>query len=137
MDKERILGKISELDNYLRELSQIKPASFEEYRKVEKLRSCERLLQLSIECLIDICNLFVSGLKLGPPAEEGDLFDKLAQNKIIPKETVLLLKELRAFRNILIHEYAAVDDHIVYEKIKTRLGDFDKIKKIFLIALKR
>ena len=68
LDKERLLAKIDELEGYLGELEQVKPTSFEEYRKVEKKRSCERLLQLSIECMIDICALVVTGLRLGLPS---------------------------------------------------------------------
>ena len=54
LDKKRILQKIDELDRYLEELNQIKPASFNEYKNsIEKKRSCERLLQISIESVID------------------------------------------------------------------------------------
>ncbi len=74
VDRERILSKIDELDSYLSELKQILPRNFEEYQQVEKKRACERLLQISIEVVIDVCNLLVSGLRLGLPAEEDDLF---------------------------------------------------------------
>lgn len=77
LDKERILGKIDELDTYLNELSQIAPADFKEYQRIEKKRGCERLLQLSIECAVDICKLFVSGLRLGLPSgkmRDGSIF---------------------------------------------------------------
>ena len=49
MDRERILGKIDQLERYLKELSAIVPQDFAAYRKVEKRRACERLLQVSIE----------------------------------------------------------------------------------------
>ena len=82
LDKERILGKIDDLDSYLDELKQVVPANFEEYQKIEKKRSCERLLQLCIECAVDVCKLFVSGLKLGLPSEENDLFIKMQKRKL-------------------------------------------------------
>ena len=47
-----------------------------------------------------------------------------------------LLKEMRAFRNILIHEYASVDDELIYEKAQTRLEGFKTFKKEVLTALK-
>lgn len=73
VDRERILAKLDELEGYVRELRQVAPESFAEYmQKVENRRACERLLQISIECIIDICGLFVSGLRLGLPAEEDD-----------------------------------------------------------------
>jgi uncharacterized protein YutE (UPF0331/DUF86 family) len=136
LDKERILGKIDDLDSYLDELQQVVPVNFEEYQKIEKKRSCERLLQLCIECAVDVCKLFVSGLKLGLPSEENDLFTKMQKKKIISKKMGSLLKEMRAFRNILIHEYASVDDELIYEKAQTRLADFKTFKKEVLTALK-
>jgi len=135
VDKTRALGKIAELESYLAQLKQIAPQTFEEYKKIEKMRSCERLLQLSIECLIDICKLLVSGLKLGLPSEENDLFQKLLNQNILPKDAVSILQEMRAFRNILVHEYATVDDALVFKKVKEGLGDFEIIKRALLAAI--
>jgi len=135
LDKKRILTKIDELDSYLDELTQIVPKEFKEYQKIEKKRSCERLLQLSIECIIDICKLFVSGLKLGLPTEENDLFDKMLNKGILSKKMNSTLKEMRGFRNILVHEYATVDDELVFNAIRTKLDDFRKFKKVVLRAI--
>lgn len=129
LDRERILAKIDELDMYLNELTQVTPSSFEEYQQIEKKRSCERLLQLCIECVIDVCRLFVSGLRLGLPSEENDLFDKMLRKKVLSKEMNSLLKEMRGFRNILVHEYAAVDNELVFKTTKEKLDDFKKFKK--------
>lgn len=129
VDRDRILAKIDELDGYLRELKEILPSTFEEYQKIEKKRSCERLLQLSIECVIDVCRLYVTGLRLGLPSEENDLFEKMLKKKLLSQPMALLLKEMRGFRNILIHEYASLDDHLVFEKARMRLGDFEKFKQ--------
>ena len=129
LDKERILAKMDELDSYIKEIKEISPRSFEEYREIEKKRSCERLLQVSIEVVIDICNLLVSGLRLGLPAEEDDLFGKLLKAKIISKGMREKLREMKGFRNILVHEYTHVDDELVYEAVKSRLRDFDAFKK--------
>lgn len=86
LDRERILAKIDQLDAYIAELQEIAPKSFVEYQRVEKKRACERLLQVFIEVVIDICNRFVSGLRLGLPAEEEDLFRKLLKADVISKE---------------------------------------------------
>lgn len=136
LDKERILGKIDELDGYLKELKQIMPKTFNDYQKIEKKRSCERVVQLCIECVIDMCELFVSGLRLGLPTEEEDLFEKMAKNKIVSKDMAVILKEMRGFRNILIHEYATIDNELVYNTIKTKLSDFENFKKEIMAALK-
>jgi len=136
LDRERLLSKIDVLDGYLKELREILPASFEEYKKVEKRRACERLLQVSIECVIDICGLMVIGLRLGLPAEEDDLFDKLEQAGIITSSRKESLKKMKGFRNILVHEYGQVNDMIVYEILQNNLNDFEAFKQEILQAIK-
>ena len=136
LDKERVLAKIDELDGYLRELEQVKPASLEEYKKIEKKRSSERLLQLSIECVINICALTVTGLRLGLPSEEDDLFERLEQAGIISPLMKETLRKMKAFRNILVHEYGRLDDQLVYELLQNRLDDFETFKREILEAIR-
>jgi len=136
LDRERILAKIDVLDGYLKELREILPASFGEYKKIEKRRACERLLQVSIECVIDICGLMVIGLRLGLPAEEDDLFEKLEQAGIITSPRKQSLQKMKGFRNILVHEYGQVDDVIVYEVLQNNLNDFEAFKQEILQAIK-
>ena len=136
LDHERLLAKIDVLEGYLKELREILPVSFEEYKKVEKRRACERLLQVSIESVIDICGLMVIGLRLGLPAEEDDLFEKLEQAGIITPSRKESLKKMKGFRNILVHEYGHVNDVIVYEILQNNLNDFEAFKQEILQAIK-
>jgi uncharacterized protein YutE (UPF0331/DUF86 family) len=136
LDRERLLTKIDVLDTYLKELREILPASFEEYKRIEKRRACERLLQVAIECAIDICGLIVIGLRLGLPAEEDDLFDKLEQAGIITSSRKESLKKMKGFRNILVHEYGHVDNMIVYEILQNNLNDFEAFKQEILQTIK-
>jgi uncharacterized protein YutE (UPF0331/DUF86 family) len=136
LDKERVLGKIDELEGYLRELELVKPTTLEDYKKIEKKRSCERLLQLLIECMIDICALMVTGLRLGLPSEEDDLFERLGQAGIISLLMKETLRKMKAFRNILVHEYGRIDDQLVYEILQNKLDDFDTFKHEILEAIR-
>jgi len=136
LDRERLFAKIDVLEGYLKELAEILPVSFEEYKKVEKRRACERLLQVSIECVIDICGLMVIGLRLGLPAEEDDLFEKLEHARIITSSRKESLKKMRGFRNILVHEYGHVNDVIVYEILQNNLNDFEAFKQEILQSIK-
>lgn len=129
MDKERILAKIDELDSYLGELEQVKPSSLEEYTtSIEKKRSCERILQIAIESVIDICQIIISDMKLGLPSDEDDMIKKLEDNNIISKNLALILSGMKGFRNILVHKYGIVDDELVFEMLSERVDDFDKFK---------
>jgi len=138
VDRERILGKMAELDGYLNELRQILPQSFDEYvRSIEKRRACERLLQIAVEAVIDICAMLVQGLRLGLPAEEDDVFEKLAQHGVLSQKMVETLRRMKGFRKILVHEYGRVDDRIVFDVAVNRLGDFEDFKREVLVALQK
>ena len=65
LDRERILARIDELEGYLHDLRTIAPESFTVYQRIEKKRACERLLQVAVECVIDICGLIVPGFVWG------------------------------------------------------------------------
>ncbi len=136
MDKERILVKIDRLDVYLRELQDIMPENYEAYQKIEKKRACERLLQVSIESVLDICAQIVIELRLGLPSEEDDIFEKLEQAKIITSETKETLKRMKGFRNILVHEYGRIDDRLVYDLLMNNFNDFDAIRKEIIAAVR-
>lgn len=135
IDRERVLAKIDELDGYLRELRQIAPATFEEYQRVEVRRACERLLQIAIESVIDICGLVVAGLRLGLPGEEDDLFEKLERAGFITGTMGRELRRMKGFRNLLVHEYGRIADRLVFEVVRDRLADFDGFKQVVLRGL--
>jgi len=136
LDRELILTKLDEMDGYLGELQQVAPESYARYMdSVEKRRACERLLQISIECVIDVCGLLVSGLRLGLPAEEDDLIEKLEQAGLISSEMAKVLRTMKGFRNILVHEYGRIDNVLVFAMATRRLQDFDAFKTEILRAL--
>ena len=137
VDRERLLAKLDELDGYVRDLRTIAPQSFEEYRQIEKKRACERLLQIAVQCVIDVCNLLVAGLRLGLPAEENDLFEKLEDAGILSSSRKERLKAMKGFRNILVHEYGSVDDAFVYQAVTAELGDFAAFRAEVLEALEK
>lgn len=138
LDRERILGRLAALDGYERELRQVVPATFAEYvQSVEKRRACERLLQIAIECVIDICHLVVAGLRLGLPAEEDDLFQRLEQARVISPPTAETLRRMRGLRNVLVHEYEDVDNVIVFRAATGRLQDLAAFRREIARALER
>ena len=133
MDKKRILSKFAEIDSYLEELDEIKPLEFEDYENsILNKRSIERILQISIEVVLDICNLLVSDLNLGIPADEDSVFDKLRKKKIISKKLYDILIEMKGFRNVLVHKYGAIEDEKVFEVLTDKLDDFQIFKEEIL-----
>ncbi|MFA4953168.1 MAG: DUF86 domain-containing protein [Candidatus Pacearchaeota archaeon] len=137
MDKKRILSKFEEMKKYLEELDEIKPSDFDEYKNlIEKKRACERLLQMIIESVIDVCNIITSDLRLGIPADEEDMFSKLEKKAIITKDTKKILTNMKGMRNVLVHKYEIIKDELVFEVISEKLSDFEKFKTEILKFLK-
>jgi len=113
-------------------LDEIKPSEYEEYKNsIEKRRSCERLLQISIETVIDTCNILLSNLKLGIPSDEDIIFEKLYSKKVISENMRNTLKNMKGFRNILVHKYGDVNDELAFENL-SKLDDFVKFKEEIL-----
>jgi len=136
VDRERVLAKLDELDGYLVELRSIMPADLAEYRRVEKRRACERLLQVSVEAVLDVCHLLVAGLRLGLPAEDDDVFEKLESAGMLSVPMRDTLRRMNGCRNILVHEYGRVLDEVIFETVSTRLGDFERFREEAVRALR-
>ncbi len=73
--------------------------------------------------------MIVSIEQLGLPADEESIFDMLVKKTILSKEVAEKLKDMKGFRNILIHRYADVDDEQVYLYLTACLNDFDEFEK--------
>lgn len=137
LDRERILTKVAELDGYLRELDSLRPATRGEFEATEKKRACERLLQISIETVVSICQLFVVGLRLGLPSEENDVFEKLSRAEVVSPALAKTLHQMKGFRNVLVHEYGDVDDDLVFLFLTRGTADFLLFRQEILAAIAR
>ncbi|MBI5252984.1 MAG: DUF86 domain-containing protein [Euryarchaeota archaeon] len=136
MDKERILAKLDEMEQYLGELQSIVPDSFEEYAaSMGTRRAAERLLQITIEAVMDTCALLVKELKLGLPSAEEEFVEKL-KGRVLEPATVENLKRMKSFRNLLVHGYAKIEDQKVFEILEDGLEDFKDFKTQVLKFLK-
>lgn len=80
-----------------------------------------------IENILDICAIINSDLRFGSPVDEDDIVTSLVKNKMISKDTAETIKQLKGFRNIIVHRYGTIDDKLAFELISNNLEDFDKI----------
>lgn len=129
MDKERIYIKIDEMDQYLWEIDEIMPSSSTEYiHDLVKRRALERLLQITIEAVMDISAILVKEMKLGLPYQEEDFLDKMSGTVLNP-DLVMKLRKMKGFRNVLVHGYSQIDNQRVYEIFTQDLGDITLFKQ--------
>ena len=127
MDIQRIENKLTELANYLEELSEFLPETQEEYEtNTMAKRSSEKTFELASETIIDICNIIISENKFKTPQENRDSIERLVQNKILDKKLGEKLKDMIGFRNLLVHQYGKVDEQKAYKHLKEEIKDFEE-----------
>lgn len=122
--KERINDKIAEIEEFLAFLIERVPQNFKEYKSnLDKKAICERYAEKIIEALVDLAFLTMKHLNIEIPAEVTDteIFDLLADKKVISKELSEKLRDAKGMRNIIAHEYGVIDDEIVYEAVSSEL----------------
>ena len=72
--------------------------------------------------------MIISAQKLSLPSNEENIFDILIENAILTQELGEELKNLKGFRNVLIHRYGHVDDKMIYHNLSNYLDDFYKFE---------
>jgi len=128
MRKEIILSKISEIEESMALIAENMPEDFEDFENMGLLKDgIYKRLQYVIENILDICAIINSDLKFSSPGEEDDIINNLVKNKVTSQDYGNKIKELKGFRNIIVHRYGKIDDKLSFELIKENLEDFDKI----------
>lgn len=135
-DKLRILSKLSDMVRYVEELREMLPEEDEYLHDLIRKRACEKTVESAIESLIDIGAMIVSVEQLGLPADEESIFDMLVKKDILSMEVGEKMKDIKGFRNILVHRYGVVDDERVYHYLTTCLNDFGNFEKAIKIYMK-
>jgi len=138
LDKESIQSKIARIRKNLRELKKMAKLSYKEYSKdVILTASAERLLQVSIEAMLDIGSHIIAEEGLGEPLEYKDVFSCLVKAKILPKSHEGKFIKLAGLRNRIVHLYDEIDHHILHKALQTELGDFDLFVKFIIRYLSK
>lgn len=126
LDKQSIHSKIARLRKNIKELSQIGKTPVKKYKNNFLLTSTtERLLQVSVQIMLDIGSHIVSEEELGEPLEYRDIFKLLVKEKILPQKMESSLMELTGLRNRIVHVYDEIDHNLIYQCLQNELGDMD------------
>jgi len=124
------------LREYLRDLRAEQDVTFDQYREDKKLRRfVERTLQIAVEACLDIGNHIIASEGFRYPEDNKDIFQVLHEEGIISDELLPQLIKMAGFRNIMVHDYARIDDAVVYGILKKRLGDFDEYARAIVTYL--
>lgn len=117
-------NKISTVRKYLIGLN-----AFQTYSKAEilsdeiKLRALERQLYLLTQSAIDLAETVISHKRLRKPMTYKENFEVLNEAGFISKELFEKMAKMTGFRNILAHQYVALDTDKLYEVLTTSSKD--------------
>jgi uncharacterized protein YutE (UPF0331/DUF86 family) len=86
-------------------------------------------LSRAVQICVDLATHVLSGLDQPPPDTMGQSFELLAQAKILDPALATRLLKAVGFRNLAVHNYAAIDWAIVHAIATRHLGNFDEFAK--------
>lgn len=136
MDETLILRKIAELDGYLAQLEELSVLSEADYSQDWKTqRIVDRSLQLVIECCTDIANQIISARALPVPTSYAHAYVILGESKLLTRELADTMARVARFRNILVHQYAALDPRLVIGILHGGISDVRAYRDAVLACL--
>ena len=137
VDKNLILRKLSNLDEYLKQINEYANISSKDYATDWKIqRIVERTLQMMIETCLDVSGHIISDEKLRVPETYADMFRILVENDILKGSQLEAFEKMAKFRNIVVHDYEKIDAGIVIGILQKNLKDFEVFKAAIIDYLK-
>lgn len=97
-----------------------------------KVESAKHLLQVSIECCLDIAHHIAADEGYRTPQDSYDAFVVLNEEGILPDDFLPVLRQMVSFRNRVVHIYWDVDDSALYDILQQNLVDFEVFVKYIL-----
>jgi uncharacterized protein YutE (UPF0331/DUF86 family) len=126
VDPDTLASILGNLRGHLRKLAILAELPEEVFlRDFTKVESAKHLLQVSIECCLDIAHHIVADKGYRTPTDYYDTFVVLYENGILPEAFIPTLRQMVSFRNRLVHLYWDIDDAMVYRILQENLGDFE------------
>lgn len=82
------------------------------------LRGVKYSFVAAIEACIDTAHHMCASAGWGPPADNGDAMRLLGAHGALGSELARAMRQAVGFRNVLVHDYAQVDDQIVVSRLR-------------------
>ena len=126
INADKLRDKLQRIKDNLVRLEIMRKASFAQFCESPLYSdAATRLLQISIEAMIDIGNHIVAKNHLGTPKTYRETFELLMENQLLPKKDLELFITMVKFRNRAVHLYDKISDEEIYNIIQNHLPDFE------------
>ncbi|MGB4361924.1 MAG: DUF86 domain-containing protein [Rhodoferax sp.] len=136
MDREVVEHKLESLRRCLKRIEIKCPANAEILSTDFDLQDIIALnLSRAIQLCVDIGAHMVAGMDVPPPDTMGQTFDILQQAGVLSAALAGNLKKAVGFRNLAVHNYDAINWHIVFSIVHEHLADFTSFAKVAVACL--
>ena len=126
VDIVRVRALVSRLHARCRRLERYARMIAEEYlANDEQIDASKYLLITAAEDALSIANHTIASEGYRAPSDFADAFRSLREAGVLPLELAERLENMARFRNLLVHEYAIVDNGRVHEFLRKDLKDLD------------
>lgn len=137
VNAEIINMRVNELNENIVMLEELRAVPFDKFSEdPKKFKLARYCLQISIQCLLDICHHIIVDSDWQRPKSNQEAIEIVAGKKVIPPDFAKRVLPLVGLRNILVHEYLAVNNRLLYDNLRN-LQDFRDFQKHILAYLKK
>ncbi|GBD95931.1 hypothetical protein BMS3Abin06_00811 [bacterium BMS3Abin06] len=134
VDKSLITKKLERVGSYLEQVYRKKDPGIAAFLKDRDIQSIIlfNIIQ-AIQSCIDIGAHIISDSQWETPSTQAEIFEILAENKVITKSLAKKMIQMAGFRNRIVHEYEKTDMKIVHTVWKKHLTDIKKYCKAVVL----
>lgn len=117
VDELRVLRLLRTVTDEVAVLERERGASETRRADVLWLRGVKYSFVVAIEAAVDVAQHLCAASGWGPPADNGHAVRLLAEHGLLDRGLAVRMAGAVGFRNVLVHDYAKVDDGIVVERL--------------------
>lgn len=130
VSRELAANRLRRLERALARLRRLAATPIDAYLADEDAQTlAERHLQIATQCLLDLGNHIIAEEALGSPGDAEDVLTCLARAGIVDAALHARVRGLGGFRNLLVHDYLAVDHRLVHALLG-RLDDLAELGRV-------
>lgn len=129
VNTEIINERLREIDKNLTLLKELKATPPDKFCDDPRTIKCaERCLQISIQCILDICHHIIVENNYPRPKDNKETILVVSKKNIIPSDFANRILPMAGLRNLLVHEYIKIDPKQIYQHLQN-LDDFRTFQK--------
>ena len=133
----RVKDKVDLISRYYQELKDDLPSEEEFSQERVPRRAVEKTIELIADAVVDVAMVIISAKSLEKPKESSESITILAKSGVLSSPLADKMKDFIRFRNLLVHQYAKVDEKREFETIRDNHQDILEFLKEMEIFIKK